>query len=271
MLQSWLGTILHSGAFIALCAVAFAWETSRIASVAPQPFRFYAFLLLATWASYRLHALRPRPNISRLTATTTWIIVVGGTLLAPTLPSEMWPTVAVLIVLAWAYSRRMLPGVRRLREYGLAKILILAGVWTIATTYLPLVDRPISAGPLALLLLRRFLFMFTLCVAFDLRDRVSDTDAGIRTLPVRLGVRRSFTLMRITLLAFVALVLAGPALSDTGFGPIEVALLLSAAVTSTVIEATSRGRSTAYYLGLIDGMMLVQAALVWVMLWTSGR
>lgn len=264
---------LRSSLFVSLCAAALSYETSQIAGVAPQPFRFYAFIFFATWASYRTGSLRPRPGLPRFTLVTTWLVFLAVAVLLPTLPMEMWPAVALMAVLAWGYSRPTLPGVRRFREFGLAKILILSGVWTVTTTYLPLVGRPTSADALTMLLLRRFLFMFALCVAFDIRDHLADAKAGIRTLPVRLGVARSYTLARLTLVAFVALILFGPAVTHgISAGPIELALLASAVATWVAIELSRRvQRSTWFYLGFIDGMMLLQAALVWVMLWTTRR
>ena len=264
---------LRSGLFVSACAAALGFETSLIAGVAPQPARFYAFIFFATWASYRTHSLRRRPGLSAATvATTRGVFVVAAALLA-LLPAAMWPAIALLALLAWGYSRPALPGLPRFREFGVAKILILSAVWTVTTTYLPLVDRAIGAGPLALLLVRRFLFLFALCVAFDIRDHLADARAGIRTLPVRLGVSRCYALARLTLLAFAILVFFGPAVSrGRAAGPIELALLVSAIATWFAIEFSRRAaRSTWYYLGFIDGMMLLQAALVWTMLWTTGR
>jgi len=217
--------------------------------------------------------LRPRANVAWPRVILTWLIFGTVATIGPTLPRAMWPAIALLALLAWGYSRPTLPGVRRLREFGLAKILILSGVWTIATTYLPLADRPVAPGPLALFLLRRLLFMFTLCVAFDVRDHLADARAGIRTLPVRLGPSRSYALMRGTLLALVLLIAFGPSVANTGrAGPIEAALLLSALATWIAVELSRRyGRSPWFHVGLVDGMMLLQAALVWIMLWTTGR
>lgn len=260
-----IGASLRSSAFVSACAVALAYETSLIAGVAPQPASFYAFVLLATWASYRLHKLRPSSAVSRTAALASWAIFAGSAILALTLPRATWPAVALLAILAWAYSRPLWPGAPALRSFGVAKILTLTGAWTIATTYLPLADRPIDAGTFGLLVARRFLFMLTLCVAFDLRDLIGDARLGIRTVAVRLGVARSILLMRLALLGFVGLVALGPAAPR----PIEAALVVSAVVTWLVVEATRRARPNGFYLGFVDGMMLLQALLVWASLWVT--
>ena len=264
--------VLRSGAFVSACATALALETSALAGVARQPWPFYAFVFCATWTSYRLGSIRPRPGVAWRAVALTWAIVACVAGAGATLPRTTWPAIALLVLLSWGYSLPTMPGVRRFREFGFAKALILAGVWTTTTTYLPLVDRPLPPTAFALLLARRFLFIFTLCIAFDVRDRLADAKAGIRTLPVRLGVARSYVLMRVTLLAFVALVVCGPTVSTAGTaGPIDVAMIASAIATWIAIEAARRARPNWFYLGFVDGMMLLQATLVWAMLWTTRR
>jgi 1,4-dihydroxy-2-naphthoate octaprenyltransferase len=63
--------------------------------------------------------------------------------------------------------------------------------------------RPIASFPVVIIL--RFLFIFSLCVAFDVRDLESDAAAGIFTLPYRLGVRRADGLMHAALFLFAVL------------------------------------------------------------------
>jgi 1,4-dihydroxy-2-naphthoate octaprenyltransferase len=109
--------------------------------------------------------------------------------------------------------------------------------------------------------------VLTLCVAFDLRDLIADARQGIQTVAVRLGVDRSIVLMRAALVAFVGLIAIGPAAPR----PIEAALVVSAIVTWLAVEATRRDRPNWFYLGFIDGMMLLQAVLVWASLWATRR
>ena len=254
--------------FIATCAVALAVETTWVAGVEPLWFGFYAFVFFATWSSYRLHDL--------LQPSTRWragLLLIATFAAACTLPARMLPWIAISSALSLAYSLPVLPGGRRLREWGLVKIVSLVAVWTIVTAYLP-AQGQLGGEAMLLLLARRYLFMFALCLAFDARDRDIDARAGIRTLPVRLGEGGSIAAIRITLLSFAALVLMTSHLSGLHHAamPITAALIASAVVSWAVIERVRRrpaGR--VYYLGCIDGMMLTQSLLVSVAAWISTR
>lgn len=261
--------LLTSGFFVALCAVALALETSFVAGIPRSPISFYAFVLLATWSSYRVHALAAKPTRRR--AITTGLLLLATLITVALLPRVMLPWVAVAAGLSILYSLPILPGPRRLRDFGIAKILVLTGVWTLVTAYLPAIGQ-LDPETLWILLVRRFLFMFALCIAFDVRDHVGDARDGVRTLPVRVGVGTSYSLMRITLVAFAALILLDPiehARQPTRL--ITTALLISTLFTWLAIERSRRAvPSNLYYLGCIDGMMAVQGLLVAAAKWMSS-
>jgi 4-hydroxybenzoate polyprenyltransferase len=256
--------LFSSYCFCALCAVALAAETSFVADVPLQRFGFYAFVFFATWSSYRLHDLL-RPSRRWRTA----LLLTAALVSAGSLRVAMLPWIALSAILSLAYSLPVLPSRRRLREWGLIKIISLVGVWTIITAYLP-AQGQLDAGSMAMLLARRFLFMFALCLAFDARDRTIDAQAGIRTLPVLLGDAGSIAAIRVALLSFAALVLAKPFMGSLHHcaAPIAIALIASAVVSWLAIERVRRrpvGRL--YYLWCVDGMMATQGLLVLLASW----
>jgi 4-hydroxybenzoate polyprenyltransferase len=168
----------------------------------------------------------------------------------------------VLAALSFAYSLPLLPfkDKRRIREFGWIKILVLTLVWTIVTSVLPMLywNVPLTAYPFEIVI--RFVFMFTLCVAFDIRDMQTDLEAGIATLPNLIGVKNSYRLMDAALLLFVLL-----SLVQYIRYPIPSRLageLAAALVTKLAINYSKRHSSDRIYLGLIDGMMLLYGLLL---------
>lgn len=256
--------VLRNGLFVAACAVALAWETTLLAGVPSRPVAFYAFVFFATWAAYRLHAVVRSFNSSAPAAWASLVVpFVGATafLAIGTTPADV-PAIATAAVLATFYCVPIRAGLPTLREFGLLKIAVLAGVWTLITGYLPAADaEPTLLGYLCL---RRFAFMFALCLAFDVRDARADASLGIRTLPVIVGTPAAYGIMRGTLLVFAVLVLVGPiAVAEPLAMPTTLALLVSAAITWLAIEWTRRPTTTSrFYLGCVDGMMIVQCLLV---------
>ncbi len=259
-LSRFIHLTLASQGFIALCAVALTHQSTQVARAHESSPAFYLFVLLATFSAYRFHAHVRGGGLS------PWITaaaVAVACVLLPELGQSRAGWLALAACLTWGYSMPFWPGTRRIREFGLAKPLVLAGVWTLVTAVLPLLGSD-DAWILLLVATRRFLFIFVLAIAFDIRDTTADAQSGIATVPVRLGIRRSIGLMRGLLGLFAALCVLNLILSPVPTSPwLTIALLGSAVVTWVAIERTQQPRRPAYYLGCIDGMMLLQCILVW--------
>jgi 1,4-dihydroxy-2-naphthoate octaprenyltransferase len=106
--------------------------------------------------------------------------------------------------------------------------------------------------------------MAALCLAFDIRDINKDRGQNVRTIPVRWGAPLTYRLIDLFLVLFV--ILAVLVEIDKGRLAVIIALLLSALVSKLAIMGSRRFRGDWYYLGVVDGMMLVQAGLVMLFL-----
>jgi 1,4-dihydroxy-2-naphthoate octaprenyltransferase len=142
----------------------------------------------------------------------------------------------------------------------LLKIVTLALLWTLVTVWFPIDEANFSGLSFQLIFLRRFIFMFILCLLFDIRDTEVDRKESIATLSVKLGVKRSYILCYLLLMIFIALsIIHFIYLPDS----IQlIAMLVSAAATVIAIEFSKKNNSDVIYLACIDGMMLLQALLV---------
>lgn len=268
--------MLYTSLFAACCATGMAMATERlIINDIPALFTpLHSFIFGSTLLVYNVHYLvkKSPPGVSDRYGWTQhhriWnylIFVTGAVLCIGSVFFLSWKILlacVVLGILSFAYSLPLLPWVskRRLKDFGWLKIFVLTSVWTIVTSILPILywDRLMSDFPFEILI--RFVFMFTLCVAFDIRDMQTDLDAGIHTLPNTIGVASSYRLMNVTIVLFAVLSI----IQYTRY-PSEVRLageLITAAVTKVVIAYTRKYPSDKAYLGLVDGMMLLYALLV---------
>ncbi len=178
------------------------------------------------------------------------------------LPREILIVSIILGIFAFMYSWPLLPfkQKKRLREFGWLKIIVLAGVWTIVTSVLPILyaHKQISDYPFEILI--RFLFIFTLCIVFDIRDMHADQADNITTLPNIVGMKNSYHLINITLVLFAALsfvqYLRYPITERL------IGALLTAVITKIVVDYLKKHPSVKAYLGLADGVMMVYALLV---------
>ena len=168
----------------------------------------------------------------------------------------------ILGAIALSYSLPLLPfkNKKRLREYGWLKIIVLASVWTIATSVLPILyyNKHISHYPFEILL--RFFFIFTLCVLFDIRDMQTDMQNNLHTLPNKMGIKNSYRLINITLLLFVGLSF----IQYVRYASFErlMGAIFTAVITKFIAGYLQKHPSDRAYMGLADGVMLVYSLLV---------
>jgi 4-hydroxybenzoate polyprenyltransferase len=198
----------------------------------------------------------------------TWYFLFFSMGAAMTISSLFWLSGQILTAcillgaLTFAYSWPLLPfkNKKRLREYGWLKILVLTGVWTIVTSVLPILyhGKNITDYPFEILL--RFVFIFTLCIIFDLRDVQTDLEHNISTLPHRIGIKNSYRLINTALVLFAALsiiqYLRYPETTRLA------GALLTAVVTRIIAGYLQKHPSGRAYLGLADGLMMLYALLV---------
>lgn len=180
----------------------------------------------------------------------------------PVLSAHMIIALAVLGFISFAYTLPLLPfkNKRRLRDVGWLKILSLTIVWTIVTSVLPMLfwHRTIVNYPVEILL--RLLFIFVLCIIFDLRDVQADRISNINTLPHIIGIANCYRLINVALLVFVMLgvwqYLRYPLWYRMG------AVVITAIVTRLVAEYLKTHNTERAYLVYADGMMMLYALLV---------
>ena len=197
-----------------------------------------------------------------------WITLLAGALAGylfltstPALPFRF---LLHLLVISLLYSMPVLSrkyAFLPLRRVPLLKAFLIAYVWSALTVLLPLLylglDLLLPAH--IWLFVRRFLYVFALAVLFDIRDFTRDQVTGIFTFPVMMGIPYTKALCLTVMLLFLLLT---PLHTD----PADMlALAGSGIVSAAVIILAGEDRPESYYLGLVDGMMLLQFLLALVL------
>lgn len=265
--------VLYTSLFAAACALSLCLATERLVlgSLPPGVSPLHLLAVGGCLLVYNVHYLAKRNGAADRSIWTAahrrWNAAFAaiGLLLCGVatvrMPLHVVEGYAVLALLSFAYSLPLLPfRKRRLKEFGVLKPFLLAGVWTVVTAGLPILywHRPLAAFPIEIAL--RFLFLFALCVAFDVRDLDADAEAGIFTLPHRLGLRRATGLVHAALLLFSLL-----ALVQYGQYPSAIRLVgewLAAAFAYGAIRYVRNHPSDLAYLLWVDGAMLVYGVVL---------
>ena len=267
-----LDIVLYSSLFTACCATALCMATERlITSAVPAIVNDLHILVFgSTLLVYNTPRIvrksQPSRSVARVASGWYFLFFFAGiTMIAYGIIGQSRSVQLVSICLgafAFAYFLPMLPFAqkKRLRDYGGVKIIVLAGVWTIATSILPLLywQKNIADYPFEVLL--RLTFIFTLCVIFDIRDIRADISNRINTLPNKVGLRNSYMLINVTLLLFAVLSVA-QYFRHPSAGRLTGAIL-TALITRAVVTYLRKRPSERAYFVLADGVMVLYSLLV---------
>lgn len=268
--------LLFTSIFVAVCAIAFCMETSVMLNVPFNNFSFYAFVFGATIVQYNLHYIVKKVAVKD-SARLAWsqgnknihlvLLIAGCILIVYSLFGfhlEHFIILFILGCISFLYSFPFIPFAqkKRIKDYGFLKIITLSLLWTLVTVWFPVSGRTFDRGLFVFIFMKRLVFMFILCLLFDMRDIEVDRSENIRTLAVALGRKRSYVLSYIVLLVFVLLSVAQYIyLPQIQF---LIPMLISAAATLATIEITKKINSDYVYLAGIDGMMLLQPILIYL-------
>jgi len=275
-IKKFVDFLLFTSIFVAVCAIAFCLETSIMLNVPFNNFSFYAFVFGATIVQYNLHYIVKKVAVKD-SARLAWsqrnknihlvLLIAGCILIVYSLFGFHLAHFIVLFILgciSFLYSFPFIPFAqkKRIKDYGFLKIITLSLLWTLVTVWFPVSGHKYDAGLFVFIFMKRLVFMFILCLLFDMRDIEVDRSENIRTLAVALGRKRSYILSYIVLLVFVLLAVAQYIyLPQIQF---LIPMLISAVATLATIEMTKKINSDYVYLAGIDGMMLLQPILIYL-------
>lgn len=276
MIRGILKTFIYGTIFISLCTVGLCMETNLLLGLPFNSFYFYLLVFSATLGQYNIHYYIKReanPDSDRffwsvrhrnihliLNIIGAIGLIIGLFHLKP----KNFIVLGIIAAITILYSFPFLPfkKKKRLKDFGLLKIFTLSYVWTLITVWFPVVTLTKVTQDFQLIFIQRFVFMFALCLAFDIRDRVSDGQKGIHTLPVALGKRTSYQIINLALVLFLILSLLHFRVT-LHFMQLN-GMILSALATYFMIEYGKTKNTDMLYLAGVDGMMLLQAILIGV-------
>ncbi len=193
------------------------------------------------------------------------ISVVGIVVSALYLPIKTLLFLSPIAVITFAYSVPVLnvKGTKkRLREIVIVKVTTLAFIWSLTTVTLPMLDMGLAifSASSVLIFVERFLFMFAICIPFEIRDMTQEKMRGNMTLPQVVGERASKMFAIVLLILFVLLVYFqfGNSLQKAVAFP----LYLSALAAAILVFFSNENRSNYYFRIFIDGTMQLQFLLL---------
>ncbi len=138
------------------------------------------------------------------------------------------------------------------------KIFVVALVWTLVTTWIPLIQTTNWNQTQAIgLLLGRFLFFFALILPFDVRDLSDDARQGLRTIPMLLGTKNTMYVTYIALfISMLNMLYVFPGYAES------LVLLMAYGLSFALLGYRPLRQSPYYHVGYLDGLILLQGVLL---------
>jgi hypothetical protein len=264
--------------FIALCAAAMVFSTFILNGLPIAFSPFTIFLVAATFLIYNFHAHSffldysslnkfiasfKKLNISfsflLLYFIALFIALFETTFFEKELMLFLIPlTIMTLLysIPAWGLKNKV-----RIRESFFVKLPVIGLVWSLTTVIIPLVEQNIAlSSPFVIKqIVCRFLFVFALCVPFEIRDLEVDQSQNVKTLPSVLGITA-------TKLLGVFMLLLEMFLHHTMEIPLAlmVALDLSSIFALLWIVVLKNKMGTYFYKLFVDGTMVLRFVFIYL-------
>lgn len=152
-------------------------------------------------------------------------------------------------------------GIFRIREIPFLKIFLIALVWSVLTITLPVIysESTMSKINILTMMAERFLFVFAITIPFDIRDMNVDKKGSLKTIPLKIGERKSVIYAVRLIIIFIIISLVHYLLINQFF--IAVALMISGIITIFCITSKKIRNLQYYHYGILDGMMILQTIL----------
>ena len=273
--MKWLHFILSHSFFVALCAVALAFQTSLLLHLQVNHF-LYGFIFFATLCSYNFYWLLSKYSFLPRTSLPVFIrkemtelIMIAGAacgLLYCFLQIHIKTGILVTsVVLTALYALPLLPFrfLRFTRRAGVLKTSLLAFTWTYVTAFIPMEKTTALLSNAELFILsRRFLFMLILCIIFDNRDIAVDKIRGLRSLATDLGPR---VMRYLIILIFLVLFASNFLFRHFGVSMAQsIALQFSTIALLVTYYYSTKKQGYLFYYFWVDGLMLFSALATYI-------
>ncbi len=265
-------TLVYANVFIAVCASAQVFVTYMLFGI-PVNFNNNAFLLfvfLSTYLQYNLQRGYFIQKINLYTESTAWIKkhqkIIFFTVLAALigisfLCNRLSKTSIVIMVVAELISTAYYLPPFNLRKRGYIKPMIISAIWVVSCAAVPLIENQLLTANSIWFLLSQFLFISVLSILFDVKDTTDDYLTGITTYSNIIGERGTKAL---SVLLIIASGLSFMCARHSVNAGIAEAILLG--VTLVTVFITDEKKHRFYFYLWVDGLLVLQAVLLYVFL-----
>jgi len=283
MIKGVLNALIYSNLWIALAAVMMVNMTLHQLQLPLAPAYLLGIIFASTICSYTLHRLVAIRNIPKdlpyYPPIVKWsiqykiflqlafgIAAFSSIICFFILPiaAQICMIIIGIITLGYSIPLFQLKGKKfKFRDLGISKIFLISIIWAISTGLLPALyyNTSLTNWPLISIVIERFLFVFIITLPFDIRDMGFDQSQELKTIPILIGIpntkKIAIGLMALLSLLSTVRILYYP----TNLAEL-IALLAAYIITIALVQQTKSNQEEYFYLGLLDGTMILMPTFV---------
>lgn len=269
--------LLYSNLFVGFCASFFVLGYYSVDPSVPIDFNYLLIVFLSTIAVYSFHrwfSFNPKkitaPNLRNDLIGVIrpflfiWALITGLSAAVLfylqgnyNLQLAIFPIILSVLYLVPFYKNK------RLRDFSYIKIYIVAAVWAWVAVIYPSIESNWDILDKSMLFAAQFLLIFGLILPLDYRDRMKDDAISVKTYALNLPLPK-LKIVGVACFIFSFLII----LVSTLFMSIDYVFLpgyLIPIIFAVLITIYYKGDEPDYfYTGFIDGILLVQGALLFI-------
>ncbi len=165
-----------------------------------------------------------------------------------------------IALISFAYVLPVLTQKRRLRDLNFIKIVLIAMTWAYVAS-IPLVYYELPFNIVLISFLEKAIFILLITLPFDIRDIRIDRIANLKTLPIVIGVSKTYKLCYLLLIIGMTLfyLLDGLILTSPVF---VISGLIIYTATFFAIEISKNKIKDIYYSGFLDGTLVLRGLVI---------
>lgn len=232
---------------------------------------YILFVFLSTYLQYNVQRGYFIQQVNLYTESTEWVlrhrkVLIYTALLAIVVllflcNTLSYTSIAILVGAEIVSTAYYMPPLN-LRKYGFLKPLVISGIWMLSCTAVPVIENQLFSPNVLWLWLSQFCFISVLSILFDVKDTTDDFLNGIATYSNSIGSKSTKILCCVLALASFG--------AFTQFRHPPGALIAEAlliAVTLITVFITHEKKHRFYFYLWVDGLLLLQALLVFAFLY----
>ena len=260
-------SLVYGNIFISIAGLSQVLLTTLLFSIPinERTVSYMAFVLLSTFLQYNMQRgynfLEKHPENERnewlLKNKKILLIALGISLVSLLFLCNWlsWTSIGIMVgaeLISTFYYLKPL----QLRKFGFVKPFIISLIWVVSCAIVPFIENDLINTNSLLFCLAQFFLIASLCVLFDIKDKIIDFNEGVNTYANTYGTKiTKLIAFSLSLSYFITM---NYVINATNFIVLNSIYFL---VLNTIILISNDNRDSFFYYLIVDGLLIIQLIL----------